>query len=412
MKKNLLFVLFGAAILLTMNACKTDELDLDKELKFSKQSVEEQKAQIEQSGLDFVTAMEDMQETKAMTTIKNMLSMQSLELDTVAYLAPLQKLTADVKNNRKNAMSNFDKQMRVSYIDSEVWGEYVYNFDTEEMDKVKELTNELIISFPATESSKTNNAKITVTYEESIVEIPESDGEMYPSKMTFVMTVDGSEVMNASFSGSYYDDGSPKEVTQSLVIEDFKWTSAIKNDKKTASESHEFKKGSKIILKSKAEINGDLTEEALTDAMENNSPQDAISGFAVYFQVMDVAVKGGTNELKNMMDEGNALDQSTLTKKEYAEKSVEILNKYLVCIAYFVNDNRKFADVEFYVNETQYEDYDYSTYPYVTKTITEYEIAPRFVLSDGSKVAADEYVQEGFDSFINKLEDMENDFDF
>ena len=412
MKKNVLFVLFGAAILLTMNACKTDELDLDKELKFTKLSTEEQKAQIEQSGLDFVTAMEDMQKTKAMTSIMNMLEMQNSETYLVAYIAPLQKLSADVKNNRKNTISNFDKQMRVSYIDSEVWGEYVYNFDTKEMDKVKELSNKLIINFPATESSKTNNANITVTYEESTVEIPDTDGELYPSTMNFVMTVDGSEVMKANFSGKYYDDGSPEDVTQSLEMEDFKWTAEIKNDKKTASESYEFKKGSKIILKSKAEINGDFTEVAVTDVMGDVSPQDAISGFAIYFQVMDVAVKGGTKDFKKMMDEGNALDPDALTEKEYAEKSVEILNKYLVCFGYFVDDNRKFADVEFYVNETQYEDYDYSTYPYVTKTITKYEIAPRFVLSDGSKVAADEYVQEGFDSFINKLEDMENDFDF
>lgn len=404
MKKNLLFVLFGVATLLTMNGCKS-ELDLDKELKFSKLTVEEQKAQIEQNGLDFVTAMEGMQDTKAMKTIMNMMEMDGGDV----YSAPMQKLASDIKNARKNAITNFDKQMRVSYVESEVWGEYVYNFETEEMDKVKELTNKLIISFPATESSTTNNAKITVTYEESTVEIPESEGEMYPSKMTFVMTVDGKEVMSADFSGKYYDDGAPKDVKQSFKMEDYKWTAEIKNNQKIASESYEFKKGSTIILKSLAEINGDLTESALTNAMEDESPEDAISSFAVFYQVMDVAVKGGTTDLKGLIKEGKALSDE-LTDKQYADKTAEILNKYMVCTAYFVDENRKFADVEFYAVEytDEYGYWDNEQQEYVSQTY--YEIAPRFILSDGSKVTADEYVQEGFDKLINKLEDLENDY--
>lgn len=410
MKKNVLFVLFGAAILLTMNACKSDVLDLDKELKFSILNVEEQKAKIEQSGLDFITAMEGMQETKAMTTATNMMAMQGAEV----YSAPLQKLSADIKNARKSAISNFDKQMRVSYVDSEVWGEYVYNFDTKEIVKLKELTNKLIISFPATESSTTNNAKITVTYEESTVQIPETEGEMYPSKMTFVMTVDNKEVMNANFSGKYYSDGAPQDVTLSLVMEEYKWTAEIKNNKITASESYEFKKGSTVILKSVAEVNGNLTETALTTAIDDESPEDAISGFAVYFQLMNVAVKGGTTNLKGMITEGKALDSDNLTDKQYAEKTAEILNKYLVCTAFFVDENRKFADVEFYAVEytDEWSYYDYEQQKYVTQTNTYYDFAPRFILSDGSKVDAEEYLQEGFDEIFNKFEDLQKDFNF
>ena len=38
-----------------------------------------------------------------------------------------------------------------------------------------------------------------------------------------------------------------------------------------------------------------------------------------------------------------------------------------------------------------------------------YDIAPRFILNDGSKVAAEEYVLDGFDKIINKIEDVGND---
>ena len=79
------------------------------------------------------------------------------------------------------------------------------------------------------------------------------------------------------------------------------------------------------------------------------------------------------------------------------EKQAEIANKYIVCTAFFVDDNRKFADVEYYVVKADYEDI--------------YNLAPRFVLSDGSKVDAQEYVQEGFDDLIKRLQDMTGSYD-
>ena len=141
------------------------------------------------------------------------------------------------------------------------------------------------------------------------------------------MTVDSKEVMSAEFSGTYYSDGSPKKVTQSLKMDDYKWTAKIANDQKTASESYEFKKGSKTMIKSVAEVSGTLKADELQDAIDNESPQDAIAKFAVYFQVMNVAVKGGTSDFQKMMEERNALDSEKLSDKEYAEKTVEKIGR-------------------------------------------------------------------------------------
>lgn len=154
-----------------------------------------------------------------------------------------------------------------------------------------------------------------------------------------------------------------------------------------------------------------MKADELQDAIDNESPQDAIEKFAVYFQVMNVAVKGGTADFKKMMEERNALDSEKLSDKEYAEKTTEILNKYVVCTAFFVDDNRKFADVEFYVVEVvdEYANYDWEQGKYVSETY--YDLAPRFVLSDGSKVDAQEYVQEGFDDLIKRLQDMTGSYD-
>lgn len=421
MKKNVLFVLFGAIILLTMNACKTDELDLDKELKFSKLTVEEQKASIEKNGLELVTAMEGMQDTKAMKTIMNMMKMTGGDV----YNAPFQKLASDIKNARKSALSNFDKQMRVSYLkneEDEFWGEYEYDFYTEDIEFVKSLSNKLVVRFPATSSSKTNNAVITVVFEESTIAIPNTEEldldelaiNRYPSKITMSMTVDGAEVMNANFNGNYYTDGSPQEVTQTMTMGSYNWTAQIKNNKKTISESFDFKNGKTTLLKSLTEVKGAFSEDAVVDAMENDSPEDVLNEFAVNFQVMDVAIKGGTTDFKGLIKALNALDYDKLSDKQATQKEADILNKYMACTAYFADADRKFADIELYVVESkdEWSYYDYNQNKEVTQTYYYYDLAPRFILSDGSKVAAEEYVLEGFDKLINKIEDMGNDFDF
>lgn len=400
MKKNYLFIVLGLAFL-TMNACKS-ELDLDKELNFSKLTVEKQKEKIESSGMDMVNIMDGMLDTEAMNAITNMMSISDINLSELqAVKAPMQNLRTDLKNNRLTAFSNFDRQMRISYVESDVWGEYEYNFTTKEIEQIKTLTNKLIVRFPATETSTKNNAEITVTYEESNVLVPESE-DYYPSKMTFKMNVDSKEVMTANFSGTYYTDGTPKKVSASVTIEDYKWTLEVANDKKTASETYEFKQGSKTIIKSNAEIKGKLSQ----DELENSEyPQDVISSFAMYFQAMNIAVRGGMTDFNKFAQEMETITKnSTLTEKQAMEQTATLVNKYMVFYAFFVDSNEKFADVEFYVVEEEVYD-EWAGY-----YVTEYNLAPRFVLSDGSKVSAEEFMQTGFDDLIQKIEDMTAEF--
>lgn len=403
MKKTNLFLSLGVILLSTI-ACDS-ELDLDKELKFSKLPVEEQKQKIEENGIQLVNAMEGLLETEAMVAMTNMIALNESD---GYYDAPMRKLISDLRRGNKNAISNFDKQMRVSYVDSDVWGEYSYNFQTGEMDKTRTLVNKLIMHFPADSITTTNNAEITVNYEESSVKVPESE-DYYPSKITFTMKVNSNVVMSASFNGSYYSDGSPEQVTQTLNIDSYSWTAEVKNSKKKASESYEFKKGKTIILKSTSELNGKLTEEQLQNAFENGTPEDAIENFAVYFQAMDIAIKGGTTDFEELAKEIRIVNGNPqLTEKQYANEMVRILNKHLICIAFFVEENRKFAEVELYIEEVSKERYYYNSYTgqYEIQTYTDYVPTPRFVLSDGSKVSAEEFVQTGFDNLISKIEEM------
>ena len=125
----------------------------------------------------------------------------------------------------------------------------------------------------------------------------------------------------------------------------------------------------------------------------------------MYFQAMNIAVRGGMTDFNKFAQEMQTItENSTLTEKQAMEQTATLVNKYMVFYAFFVDSNEKFADVEFYVVEDEVYD-EWAGY-----YVTEYNLAPRFVLSDGSKVSAEEFMQTGFDDLIQKIEDMTAEF--
>ena len=75
------------------------------------------------------------------------------------------------------------------------------------------------------------------------------------------------------------------------------------------------------------------------------------------------------------------------------------MNQYIIGYGYFIDDNVKFASVDFYVEE------------YVSGTDTYYSIVPRFILSDESKVSLEEYVDSGFEELLEKIEEIAANFE-
>jgi hypothetical protein len=72
MKKKYLILFLGLAAMLTFTACDPKpDLDLDKELKFSPLTVEQQKQKIEDNALVFVDQTEGLLETPAFVAIEN-----------------------------------------------------------------------------------------------------------------------------------------------------------------------------------------------------------------------------------------------------------------------------------------------------------------------------------------------------
>jgi len=343
-----LWIASCAIVFFSLNACDKT-IGVDDELKPTKLTVEQQKQKIEDNGIAFLDKMDGMKETVAYKTMTDFVE----ENASKASPQMRQLLAAMESKNLKNINVLSTQLKSVKEDDDDVWGEWLWDADVEDFEKVKDLTDKIIVKFPAADS-KTNNAELTVNYTESKVEIPDAD-EYYPSDVTCQFKVDGSMALEAGFHGTYKTDGTPTSATNTLKVGDYKWEATLKNDSKVASETYEFTYKSETLIKMKGEINGDLTYGSLEEAVEDEeAAMDMLSSGEIYFQMMDLAILGSITDLQKMIDEVEDLEDSNLSEtdeEEYYAKSEEIINKYVKLWACFVDDKRKFADVEFYFEE-------------------------------------------------------------
>lgn len=402
MKKTFYLVTSALTMLIALNSCKTDVLDLDKTLSFSTQTVEQQKQTIEQNGIDLVTKMDAMQDTKAMIALQAF----STATGSPSFVKPLVQLRTNLIRNDVKALETFNGQMKVAAaVGDDFWGVWTWNPTKEVFDYVASTNKTATILFPATENSTTNNGELKITYVESTVLVPDVDPVEYmPKSISVVLKVGGTVALKADYSGTYKTDATPTKITQTLEIEKFNWSLEFTNDDKDVSAKYAFNFDSEVLLKYEVGASGSLTASNIQTSFNDGNPENAITSGAMYFQVMNIAVLGGFKDFKGFMTEGKALKDTN--DKTYADKSVAIFNKYIKMYGYFVKEKKKFADIEFYVLEDTYTYFDYYTQKDVTET--SYNTEPRFVLSDGSKVTIEDFVQTGFEDLITKLESYQN----
>jgi hypothetical protein len=262
------------------------------------------------------------------------------------------------------------------------------------------------MKFPATEEAKTNNGELKITYVESSVEAPDADPVQYmPKECTVVLKVNGSTALEAKYSATYYSDATPKSVTQTLDIDKYNWKLQYKNDEEDASVKYSFNYSSETLVKFEAAAAGSLTATEIENFDQGDSDaSDMFDSGAVYFQVMNVAMLGGIKDFDSFYNEMSDLNGSE--SKSNIEDQADIFNKYLIMYGYFVKENKKFADVEFYAAEVSEEYYDYATNQY--KTRVAYELQPRMILSDGSKVAIEEFFATGFEDLLDEMDDLQS----
>ncbi len=461
MRKNVFKMVGVAMLLFTMNSCgdkTTTGEDADAPLVFSPLTVEQQKSTISNDGIALGDKMEVMKETPAIKTVE---FLSSSDINTPSFSAPLRELRAGLLRNDVKAIETFNKQMTSpSQLESAKWGTHTWRESTQTYDFVKGIYGTVIVKFPADAASKyneTNNGTLTIVYVSSSVAVPENPSEKMPASLSVKLSVGTVEALSYQFTGAYKSDATPTLLSSTLVIGDFNWSAKATNNDKDVAAEFAFKHKEQVLLKYTVGVSGTLTVDAIK---ESKGPEDVFTSGYMSIQVMNTAIYGGIADFKTFAKGMDAIKPETITQMDEfgyptntytvmdsakTNQQVTLMNKHLKFYGYFVKENGKFADVEFYLaknkvpdysiratlvytqksyndqfkpavydyaytqsvynNSTQRYEYLMSYYAYETKI--EYSSEPRLVLKDGSKVTDfAKYANDNFKTVIDKFQKM------
>ena len=373
MKKKLLFAL-TAILMVFMWSCDKEGSDGDNDLDFTTESVEKQKERIEESGVEFSNAIERLNKTQAVKVLDYLSEILDFEIFDFDLFTTAQNWT-DIKIIEKNILQQ-NYGLRSIDDDGFEWGEYEYDFNRKELVKTKSLNNKLVIKFPANNTSSQNNAILEISYTESNVSVPGIEDEYLPSKIVVTLKVDSQVAMSFDFSGDYFGDGTPKSINTTVKVDNFTSTVSLSNNGSKATIKYDLKEGSTVLMELKLEATGELRIDAIDDESDDDI-EDMIHSLKADLKVVDIGARGGVSEYQKFQQELDAIyNNYNLPEREALEEETKVFNKYISLIAYFVKENSKFADIEFYVDRDEYG----------------YYMAPRFVMSDGSKMNAEEFM--------------------
>ncbi len=189
-----LFVIFGV---LAFNSCKDD-----KEL-----STEEAKQEIAQVSQEMSAMINALQEGEAMNAINEFMQVAKKSVvkteDEEWFDAMFEALDSQI--NFENLDSEISKQHRFVY--SSYLGRYTWNFETQLW--VKTAANSITLEFPASKTSTTNNAVISI---ESFTDMQVTiDGETawLPTKVNVKVVKDGTKLMSIDLNEASYSNSFP-----------------------------------------------------------------------------------------------------------------------------------------------------------------------------------------------------------
>lgn len=446
--RKLIFV-FTASLLLVGFVVSSCNKDKEKPEKFSTQSVEENKAIVENSGIELSDVMTRMETMGTIDVIVNFGDL-SASLDSKGFLfsgnskifSTLNSIVETARgekelNNVFDAMiysrelKGEDPESIQQFWDENV-GTYTWNPSLDDWDE--DLGGDKIIfKFPSSESTSANDATITI-YNYAGVNIGNPIEEDYTGDLPVSLNADlkvGSEVLvSFVFGASYNTDGVPNAVAADLTIESFKFEVDVSNNTNVVSVNYQFLENENLVMEMGATGNGLFTDANYddntvhhsetnsyvcdyvwnpatqqydeiycewTDEWDETEFEEILHSANAHFRLFNIEIRGEI-DIKGLMDQIRIIDEeldnedidSETADTRYASKINEYLNLRMVNIA----NNEIMAKAEAYVvheSEFGYED------SYIDFRLT---------FGDDSPIDMETYFDEGFDTFVDALNDL------
>jgi hypothetical protein len=216
------------------------------------------------------------------------------------------------------------------------------------------------------------------------------------------------------FNGQWYENDTPKLLTETLVVEDFKYEATLDlMNKSNLKTSTAFTLNGENIFAAGIDIDGNVDVDEIMnlfpeegqegDGMGTALEQQVINNANVWFQIGNVKLEGIVN-VKGIIEDLKAKMESMGEESEvdFDAIMVEIMNKEGNAALYvkYAKENEIIAKSEFYIRSYMDEEWDYATGQYVQVQKEEFDM--KMVFADESAIDGD-FFDNGFGDIITEL---------
>lgn len=435
-KLPLVVLIFSVVFSSCKNDDETDVNPVNIPKEFSELSDEENKKNLEDNAIALVNEMNALKSTsgiKASIAFAHFLELSSplnnesefgrtTKTSSYALIKALSAYGQSNANAKKvfTAMRSTERDPETAQeVFDELAGTYTWD-KTSEGWKESKGGNKVIFEFPSTENGTNNNAVFTIhsyagTKTPSNPFDDEYTGDL-PTGLAAELKVDGSVVMEYGFKAAYNANGEPTSFETSLALVPFKFTVTLTNNTKEASVNYSLTNNTETLIDMGVGVKGDLT----SGGIENADGEDFLhSGFA-FFQVLNIKLAGDVNIKALIQDIDKIYDDEgddDFNDDAATDKVVDSYNKHINLTLFYVEENVKIADTEFYVTEKteeycwDYYDYEMGEWTWECDQDTYKSENIRLVFSDGSKMDLDTYTEGSFTDLHDELEKLLDDIE-
>lgn len=405
MKKTPLIALFAACSILVFSCNKDEAVKPENEAsdKFSELSVEENKAKMEENGLDMIREMEELKSVSAIETSLNLARLLTYfgEGDAstggrmINSLRDMQAGSGSVKEvfsamRMQGEFPTEEPQSIQDFFDIYA-GTYTWAAAKEEW-SYTEGGSDVTFKFPSKESGSANNAVFRMGNYQGTNKanpIDESYSGDLPTSLKMDMSVDGNKVMDYSFAATYNDAGEPSSLDVTLALGPFTFAIQQSYNAQAANVTYSLKNEEKLLMAFGADTKGNNFDSENLDNVDD--PSKVVEEISAYFQLMNIKVAGMV-DAKNLMAGLNQIDFEN--DQEATSKALDIYTEHYKLQVYYADSKLKIADTEFYSYTT--------TDPWSGEEYEEIDI--RLVFADGSKSDLENYFETGFDGLAGELQ--------
>lgn len=419
MKK--LFLLLGIGVTVLFTGC--DKSDKDGGEVAEPLTSEQNKELMQTIGVEFVNEMAALQQLEGVSALTSFgLLTESEEdddgrIDKSNSAVKIAKTILGFSYNRISTVEFGHMAYRVGQDDDDEFtslqelfdentGTFEWNFENEEFDFTDNSSDKVIFKYPSEPDGTSNDATLTLSNYSS-VEVSNPIDEDYegdlPTSLDVALAIGGSTVMTYGFEIDYNNEGVPESVDTELTIGDFSLAVGLTNTNTKVGASVNFSNGTKTLIATSTEVNGDFSDSAIEDAEDSEDPTEVVTDGTFTFTLLDLKFSAEI-QFADLYDEVGDLetyyyehdDEPRPDLEGNAVKLENALNEHGELKVTYVSTGKTAADVEFYTFVTKDNEYDEE---YV-------ELGARMIFEDGSKVDVEDFLETGFDNLEDAINDL------